>query len=208
MLICSVVILRYATLTNVVSVLTEATYYNALPLVESLQDYVACNLEAIMESRFLDEMHPDLVMALSVFVRSRQTEKSPIMRSNVIVETALRKASSWLELQDLPQPIIRSRWSVREPSSKSDFPASDQPNLPRRSLVSTGSPLSSPILGATVRQSPPRTPKQGQAEDIFPMDFPVDSIPTLYIGQPQTPAANHTAPGQAWKSKSPQVPPK
>ena len=207
MLICSAAILRHVTLTNVVSVLTEATYYNALPLVGSLQDYVACNLEAIMESHFLDDTQPELIKALSGFVRSRQAEKSPIMRSNTIVETALRKASSWLKLQDLPQPLVRTQWSGRD-SLKLDAATPDQSSFPRRASIPAQSPFSSPILSATIKQSPPRTPKPGQGDDIFHMDdIPVNSIPTLHIGRPQTPS-NYAVQGQAWKPKSPHVPTK
>ncbi|KAF8528711.1 hypothetical protein JB92DRAFT_2862754 [Gautieria morchelliformis] len=196
MLICSVVVLRHVHLGNVIAILANATYYNALPLVESLHDFVACNLEALMESHFLDNMDEDLMEGLSVFVRSRQADKSPIMRSNLIAETALRNASTWLELQDLPQPVIRSHPLARN-SPKLDPVGYDQ-STPRRSSVPTRSPLPSPALRDVTRYSPPRTP----ADEIFAMeDVHVDSIPTLHIGQPQSPTA-YTVPGHAWKSKS------
>ena len=200
MLICSAVILRYVTLNNVVSILGEATYYSALHLVDSLQDYSACNLEAIMEGRLLDDMHPDLIKSLSTFVQSRQADMSPVTRSNLIAKTALHRSSSWLELQDIPQPMVRGQWHAKE-SPKLGPSVADQSSIPRRTSVPAGSPLSSPALDATARQSPPRTPKPSQVDDIFVMDVPVDTLPTLDIGQPATPV-NYSAPGQAWKSKS------
>jgi inhibitor of Bruton tyrosine kinase len=199
MLLCTATIVRHVTLNNVVSILAEATYYNALCLVDILQDYVACNLEAIVESRFIDDMHPDLIKSLSVFVRSRQAKKSPIVRSNLIAETALRKASSWLELQDIPQPLVRSPWHAKD-SPKLNPVSSDQSIFPRRTSLPGVSPLSSPALDATARQSPPRTPKPNQGDDIFVMDVPVDTIPTLHIGQAESPG-NYVVPVQAWKSK-------
>lgn len=191
MLICSATIIDYVNLNNVVSILTEATYYNALPFVDNLQDYVACNLEAIMESRLLDDMHPDLIHTLSVFVRSLQADMSPIMRSNLIAETALRKASSWLELQDIPQPLVRSQWHAKD-SPKLGPSSSDQSIFSRRTSLPAVSPLSSPALDPTVRQLPPRTSKANQGDEIFVMDVPIDTIPTLHIGQPESP-------GPAWK---------
>jgi inhibitor of Bruton tyrosine kinase len=199
-LICSVVVLRHVNLDNVIAILANATYYNALPLVERLHDFIACNLEALMESHFLDNMDEDLMKSLSGFVRSRQADKSPIMRSNVIAETALRNASTWLELQDLPQPVIRN-YPLARNSPKLDPVGYDQ-SMARRASGPTRSPLPSPTLRAGTRHSPPRTPGPNQGDEIFAMeDVHVDSIPTLHIGHPQTPT-DYTVPGQAWKSKS------
>ncbi|KAF8589240.1 hypothetical protein K439DRAFT_1527185 [Ramaria rubella] len=197
MLICSATILRHVTLTNVPTLLNDATYYNALPLVDSLQDYIACNLEPIMESRLLDATPPDLIKSLSAFVRTRQAAKSPATRSNLIAETALRNAAAWLEMQDIPAPIVRTQRLVRDSPKLSPIVVDrgDRPGAARRASLPPGSPAA---LG---KPSPPRTPKPALGDDIFAMeDVVTDTIPALNIGQPQTPPPSYVVPRAAWKA--------
>jgi hypothetical protein len=203
LLICSTIILRHVTLNNVYSLLVDATYYNALPLIDSLQAYVASNMEAILESHLLDGMQNDLIKDLSTFVRKQQAGKSPVTRSNLLVENALRRAADWLELQDIPQPLIRRQRTAKD-SPKLSPVGLDKSTLPRRPSGPVASSLPNPPLASVTKSS---SPKPTQGEDIFAMeDEIVDAIPALNIGQPQAHTVGYTISTPAWKSKSAQTP--
>lgn len=122
-LVCSTVLLQFVTLTNAPSLLARATHYNALSIVTSLQDYIACNLEAILESRLLDnnrEREYDveaLIPALGTFIRCRQAEFSPLVRSGLAIDEIMERHAAWLQLQDLPSPIIRNLHPSHEQQS-------------------------------------------------------------------------------------------
>ena len=65
-------------------------------------------METFLESRLLDDIPYSLVKQLSKFVRQRQLEKAPFSRGAAFVDTAMRKHAAWLDLQDIPEIIVRS----------------------------------------------------------------------------------------------------
>ncbi|KDQ06630.1 hypothetical protein BOTBODRAFT_245013 [Botryobasidium botryosum FD-172 SS1] len=107
-LICSSAILKYVNVTNVCPILANAMHFHASQLVQSLQSYMAKNMECLLECRLLDGAASGMIKQLSEYVRVQQAEKHPISRSNTLGEQALRNNAEWLALQDIPQPIIRS----------------------------------------------------------------------------------------------------
>ena len=54
----------------------------------------------------LDDLPVDIIKQLSKFVREQQEDKSPLSRSNVLVDLAMQRNAGWLALQDIPQPIV------------------------------------------------------------------------------------------------------
>lgn len=119
MLLCSQVILKYLDVYNACYLLTDATHINATHLVERLQSYITANLEMMLEGRMLEDLDPSVVRQLAEYIRSAQMTKSPISRSNLLANEALRKHAEWLGQQDLPvvfEPVDRSQ--VRRDSPK------------------------------------------------------------------------------------------
>lgn len=110
MLLCSQVILKYLDVYNACYLLTDAAHINATHLVERLQSYITANLEMMLESRMLEDLDPSVVRQLSEYIRSAQMTKSPVSRSNLLANNALRKHAEWLAWQDIPvvfEPVDR-----------------------------------------------------------------------------------------------------
>ncbi|KAG1816404.1 uncharacterized protein BJ212DRAFT_190743 [Suillus subaureus] len=123
MLLCSQVILKHLDVYNACYLLTDATHINATHLVERLQSYVTANLEMMLEGRMLEDLDPSVVRQLSEYIRSAQMTKSPVSRSNLLANKALRKHAEWLAQQDIPvvfEPVDRPQ--VLKDSSKSLTP--------------------------------------------------------------------------------------
>jgi hypothetical protein len=118
-LICSSVVLRHVNIHNVTGLLSDASFYNARALKESLQLYIAQNIgssflsliifyfttltltspslrscaETMLESRLLDSMPLDTLSELSAFIGFRQGLRLPISRSGFLVSGELRSTS-------------------------------------------------------------------------------------------------------------------
>ncbi|KZT25316.1 hypothetical protein NEOLEDRAFT_1065494 [Neolentinus lepideus HHB14362 ss-1] len=183
-LICSSVILRHININNACYILTDASHYNAHSLVRSIQGYMAVTLETLLESCMLDDLRPDLIKQLSKFVRDQQLNKSPVTRSNRLVNAALEKNAGWLTLQDFPQPIVRSNKGPLRDSVKLSPPG---PTRMTRQLSGSESPLLRPSLPST---SSPRPPKSSIGPDeIFMMDDSESESPTEPVGLPADLAA-------------------
>lgn len=178
-LIASAVILRFLNVYNGSFILAEATHFSALPLVRSVQEYLAVNLETHLENRMLDHLHPGIIKQLSKFVSQLQLARSPITRNNVLGALALEQHSEWLALQDFPAPIIRSAKQLRRRDSMKLSPPTSSPSRPRPQM-----PVKLPTM-----DSPVVAPQEGN-DDIFAMDDE-ESAPT------STP--NRPAP---WKARS------
>ncbi|KAJ7074108.1 hypothetical protein C8F01DRAFT_1075722 [Mycena amicta] len=139
-LLCSEVILKWTDINNACYILAEASHYHAEQLVESIQGYLAANLETLLECNMLNDLTPSLIKQLSRFVAKKQTEKSPKTRTNFVVERAMALHREWLALQDIPEPIAPSS---RVPGRKAPL----SPELaPRRKRSGTVSLLSSPVI--------------------------------------------------------------
>ena len=129
MLVCSTVILKFVTINNVCSVLTDAAYYHSDVLVERLEHYMACNMETLLESHMLEDLQFSLVKRLATYVRSLQSIKQPYTRSNELVDKAMEKHADWLALQDFPTPIVRSEAKRNAPDQVKMSPPA-QPSSP------------------------------------------------------------------------------
>lgn len=174
MLLCSSVIQRRVTIPNACSILSEATYFNALPLVKSVQGYMARNLETLLESRMLDDLPADLIKQFSIFIREEQRRKAPWARSSTLVDDAMAKNKAWLDTQDFPQPIVRTN--------------APRPPAIRRKVSLVISPAASPAVRplASTRAGVNTVVPDGADDGVFMMDS-VDAIPPLSLSQPLTP---------------------
>lgn len=120
MLLCSQVILKYLDVYNACYLLTDATHINAIDLVERLQSYITANLETMLESRMLEDLDPSVLRQLSEYTCNAQMTKSPVSRSNLLANEALRKHADWLARQDIPvvfEPVDRPQVHRDSPKS-------------------------------------------------------------------------------------------
>ncbi|KIO26840.1 hypothetical protein M407DRAFT_23900 [Tulasnella calospora MUT 4182] len=108
-LICSRVIIQHASLQNACSLLRGARLFDAVPLIESLQLYIAVNMESMLQSNLLDDLRGEALRELSSFIRQQQTKKQPVTRSNELLIAATEKWGGWLSLQDIPEPFSTKR---------------------------------------------------------------------------------------------------
>lgn len=105
-LLCSQVILGLLNPYNACYLLTDAIHYNAVDLVEGIENYMAVNLEMFLESRIVDDLGALEVRHLAGYTRSKQAEKSPLVRSNRLATEAMEKHQEWLANQDIPEPLV------------------------------------------------------------------------------------------------------
>ncbi|KAJ7172083.1 hypothetical protein C8R46DRAFT_137864 [Mycena filopes] len=184
MLICSAVILKWTDINNACYILTDASHFHAEQLVESIQGYMAANIETLLESRMLDELTPALIKQLSQFIVRKQAEKSPRVRSNYIIDRAMAIHGDWAALQDFPEPIVPSS---RFPARRDAGPASPDPSKRRRSR--TASLPNSPVIQA---QGSPAI------DDIFEMD----DTETVAQAAPSADSAASSSAVPVWKASS------
>ncbi|EJU03260.1 hypothetical protein DACRYDRAFT_115464 [Dacryopinax primogenitus] len=202
MLVCSSVILRHVNLYNIPSLLADAAHLSAKPLLNSLCGYLAMNLESVMESRLLDDMPRDLLGKVGEYIRSLQAERSPVARSGILIEEAMKTNMDWSSMEDFPQPIQRSWKKMVKPSPKLS---------PINPLSPRISPLIKPLMSPPANKnthfkSPPLViPDDG---GIFAMDEDVETsrIPPMSLDTPASsqPASPLPIPNRApvWKGKS------
>ncbi len=171
-------ILKRVNVSNVCSILSEATYYNALPLVRSLQGYIAQIMETLLESKMLDDLSADLIKQLSASVRQAQARKSPLSRSNSLANAAMEKYSEWLSLQDIPQPIV--------PSMRPIVPRDTAKLSPSAISRKQRSPQASPIIRPQISSRPTAVPDIAD-DELFMMDN-MDGVPPLELALSQAPS--------------------
>lgn len=180
-------------------------------------------METLLESRMLDDLPNDIIKQLGAFVRERQAEKLPIARSNVLVNKAMDIHAEWLALQDIPQPIVRSKASVAFHRSPKLSPINGKSMSRRQSVGQLGplSPMSSPnfVIAPSPTARAVSTSAAGNnvgnrrsaGDDIFAMDD-ADGIPALNLEEPRMPVtyevpSSVTPPsgGAPWKGKISQL---
>ncbi|KAG2131671.1 hypothetical protein DEU56DRAFT_454262 [Suillus clintonianus] len=186
MLLCSQVILKHLDVYNVCYLLTDATHINATHLVERLQSYITANLEMMLEGRMLEDLELSVVRQLSEYICSAQMTKSPVSRSNLLANKALRKHAEWLAQQDIPvvfAPVERSQ--VHRDSSKL------LPSSPMRTH-----PISSPSVRPAA-DLPKAVDTGPLGDDLFTMD----GVPYLDIApdHPVPTVAEPSGPVPVWK---------
>lgn len=189
-LICSSVILKRVTVSNACSVLAEATYFHAQPLIRQIHRYIAINLETLLESHLLDDLPIDLIKQLSVFIRDEQQIKSPVSRSGVLTKKALETFKDWLALQDIPGPIIRSSRIEGRNAAKLSPPGPTR-KKDKSGVVLMTSPPPSPAVRPQIeaRTPQPSVPAHTAEGEVFMMD---DSVPALTLDQVQSPQSPST----------------
>jgi hypothetical protein len=161
---------------------------------------MAVNMEVLLENNMLDDMPVELIDNLAEFVRKKQVEKSPISRSNQIVDAAMIKQSDWLALQDIPQSIIHTnRHGLHKVSPR------PSPSSPGRKYHSRPSTVSSPSPHLAI-STPPTCPAPSGDDDIFAMDE-ADTLPAFTLDQVQSRSTNSdiestSTPTPTWKASS------
>jgi len=207
-LLCSSVIQRHITISNVCAVLVDATYFNATSLVRSLQGYMSKNLETLMESRLLDELPHDITKALSAYIRSQQTLKAPFVRNGGNLDASMAKWSAWLEIQDIPTTIVprTGPLPIRTAQNKPSPPVSGLPLpsnpvsvTPTQTTAFTAVPHVPPTTSSPSAASLRRKPSTVKESDdgVFTMD----DDPPVPVVQPVTVPSDVSRPGP-WKSKT------
>ena len=187
MLICSQVILKRVNVLNVCSVLSDASFYHALPLVSSLHAYMAANMETLLESRMLDDLPVHLVKKLALFVRERQLDKYPVSRSTRLVDRAMAAHGAWLALQDIPQPFVPTyKMGAFRDSPRMSPPGPGRRH--RRTSQFATSPPASPVVRPALAPPPPAQSMPAD-DEVFVMDDAGPSTPS----QPSTPAPEAAA---------------
>ncbi|KIJ35076.1 hypothetical protein M422DRAFT_233046 [Sphaerobolus stellatus SS14] len=194
LLLCSSALLRYITLQNITPILARATHYNALSLISSLQDYIACNLEAIMESRLLDrtaEFDVEcLIPALGAFIRARQADGAPVTRAGLLVDEIMERHRAWVEVQDIPGPVLRTAMTGKKEGRRAS-----SASLPKSPVI-----VASPGGGVA-----------GAGDDIFAMDLmggEANASAGGGIGSGEASAGagvgvgTYVAPKAAWKARA------
>jgi len=132
--------------------------------MHALHDYMAANMETLLEGRMLDDLTPNLIKQLTEFVRKQQAEKFAVTRSTKLFNRAVQNHGEWLALQDIPQPVIRAA----KPGAPKESPKLSPPG-PNRKLrrLSNASPVTRPL--ATIH-TPPFAGSGPSGDEIFVMD--------------------------------------
>ncbi|KAG6857373.1 hypothetical protein H0H87_004733 [Tephrocybe sp. NHM501043] len=183
--ICSSVILQHVNVHNACFVLAEATYLHAEQLIDRIQSFITVNMELFLETGILDDIPSYLIKQLAQFARQKQVEKSPISRSDLLVEMALEKHKDWLELQDFPVPLGRQSQGISRKESATLKMSRTGPN---------SSPQQSPSTHPQLR-------RPASNDDIFAMD---EALPSRIVDQSRPPlsAANPLSSAEAASSTS------
>ena len=197
LLICSSIVVKYVTINNISAVYMEAATLHCPQLIDSLHQYMAVNMETLLEARLLDELSPWHIKQLSSAVQGHQAAKSPFSRLQlpVCLATSVNKNREWLAVQDIPHPIARSQQKAHpKPSPKASRRPQQQPASPGTpSKPNMVTPLT-PLLANT-------------SEDLFCMDEALVPALKLNLDEGVSSSADHREPGNTpnvgpWKAKS------
>jgi hypothetical protein len=179
LLLCSSVILSYLNIHNCCYILAEATHYHALQLIDRVQEYMAANMESLLESGFLEDLPDYLLQQLSSFIAKRQSEKSTFTRTPVYVDGVLAKHWDWLLSEDIPAPISRTLESINTENKRAKG-------------------VRKPLPLSTLPSCPPLQ-KRASGDDLFAMD----GIPDSSSSAPQRQEASAANPKTPSKSTGP-----
>lgn len=137
----------------------ETASLHCQQLMDSLHQYMAVNMETLLEARLLDELSPWHIKQLSSAVQGHQAAKSPFSRLQLPVSlaTSVNVNREWLAMQDTPHPIVRSQPKAQPKRSPKTRRRSSRPASPGTpSKPNIVMPLT-PLLANT-------------SEDLFCMD--------------------------------------
>ncbi|GLB40300.1 putative regulator of chromosome condensation (RCC1) repeat [Lyophyllum shimeji] len=182
-LLCSAVILQHTNIHNACFVLADATHLHAQQLIERVQSFITVNMELFLEAGMLEDIPISLVRQLARFAGKKQAEKSPVSRSDRLIDAALTKHGDWLALQDIPTPIVRSHQAISRKESAT------------LKLTPIAGPSGSPRLSPSIR--PDRSIRRPpSSDDIFAMDD-ADMPPSLIADHSQDPSSLKKPPSAA-----------
>ncbi|KAG8702319.1 hypothetical protein FRC08_003567 [Ceratobasidium sp. 394] len=189
--ICSAVILRHVTLHNCTSILADASPLYSPKLKARIHEYVAVNMECLLEKRFLDDVAHDTMKELAAFVRAEQAVKLPHTRSGTWLARLTEKHKAWSDLQDFPSVIVRTCPPGRPSKSPKLSPSGPMsPKTPRRTTTSNlSSTPQKAVLSPTL------------CGGMFAMDDErAEVIPKLELGGAEsTPPSATSLPAPVWK---------
>ncbi|KAG8738519.1 hypothetical protein FRC10_006765 [Ceratobasidium sp. 414] len=193
--ICSVVILRHVTLHNCTSILANVSPLHSPKLKTRLHEYIAVNMECLLEKRLLDDVPHDTMKELATFVRAQQAIKLPRTRSGTWLARLMEKHKAWSDLQDFPPVIARTCPPGRPTKSPRLSPSSPtSPKTPRRTTS----------INASTPQKTSSSPTL--CGGMFAMDEErAEAIPKLDLGGSGTVFASPppaSLPAPVWKGMS------
>jgi inhibitor of Bruton tyrosine kinase len=197
LLICSSIIIKYVSIHNISAVYTEAASLHCPQLMDSLHQYMAVNMETLLEARLLDDLSPWHIKQLSGAVQEHQAVKSPFSRLQLPVNLSafVDEHREWLALEDIPDPIVRSQPKTHpKPSPKTSRKASQQSASPKTPSNPSVATHRASLLANT-------------SEDLFCMDEALASPLNLSPGVAVGASAGREELGSTtkvgpWKSKS------
>jgi hypothetical protein len=146
--------------------LSDASHFQVQALMHALHDYMAANMETLLEGKMLDDLTPSLIKQLTEFVRKQQAEKFSVTRSTRMFDRAVENHGEWLALQDIPQPIVRTvRLGPLKESPKLSPPRLNRKN---RRLSNASSMLNSPVMRPLTTTH--LSPSGPSGDEVFLMD--------------------------------------
>ncbi|TFK21852.1 hypothetical protein FA15DRAFT_644999 [Coprinopsis marcescibilis] len=222
-LICSSIILKYLRIHNCCYILGEATHYHAYQLIASVQEYMATNMELLLESGMFDDLPAPLLLQLSNFLAEKQREKFSFTRTNDYIDELMAMHWDWLEQQDVPEPIVRStkvlpprkaRVSLLGFEKRDDVPVVDEDRAqyekhsspPNSTPLPSSAPASSGVPTWKIASAPRVDMRAIMAEAQQPL---LSKGPGTAIGLGQSPKAQGKQPQRElsqslhWRKPSP-----
>lgn len=192
-------------LNTVCALLCEAIFYEASSLQEVCMQYMACNIETMLEQRLLDLLPAHALDRLAAFCRKRQLDRLPrTARSGKAYRELREKYPDFVKELDIPKPTggyrrytRNSNFTIRSPKlSPAQFSASLRlsPNMlpPPTAAMSPTRVPPSPALSALSVTSPVVRPSNGDDGETFEMedlqlDEPVPTQSQLQLIDPLRP---------------------
>lgn len=173
--------------------------------MDSLHQYMAVNMETLLEARLLDDLSPQLLRQLAGAVQDRQAAKSPFSRVHLPVYRAasVEQHREWIATQDIPCPVVPSQQKLQQPKPSSK-PKTTKPSpkmqASRKTVPSLpASPARGVELNTMSRSTGPLLPNAG--EDLFCMDEALVPPLNLDAGHSSEELASVPKSGP-WKAKS------
>jgi len=196
--------IKYVSINNISAIYVEAASLHCPQLMDSLHQYMAVNMETLLEARLLDDLSPQLLRQRASAVQDRQAAKSPFSRLQL---PAYRAASveqhrEWLATQDIPCPVVRSQQKLQQPKPSSKSKTTKPSPKMKASRKTELSLPASPARGAEPNVSrSPGALLANAGEDLFCMDEAL--VPPLNLDASHSSEELASIPRSGpWKAKS------
>ncbi|KAK7207191.1 hypothetical protein BZA70DRAFT_6240 [Myxozyma melibiosi] len=192
--ICQSILRSYVNVRNAAPLLAEADFYSAQGLKDSLLQYIALNLEGMLENGLLSSLEAPLLQDLEKTVRQKQLEKLPVSKSGILLQLLEERNPALGEARQKEKDrLVQTFESSSLPSSyggslpqsfsssftKSGIAAEFRDHGSSHNQKSTQRRGSREQSGSAVPQSPVMTATIVQSNDfIFDMDDELSSTPS------------------------------